>query len=140
MSDELETSGTVQRPRLRSADEYRESLRDGRRVFYRGVAVEDVTAHPVFSLAVNHAALDFEMAHDEAYAGVAVGPDGYSRYFHLPQIRWAARSRPATRQSRRRDPHGSPAVRTRTPPGASEWSRCASAADRFAAVGECCAA
>jgi aromatic ring hydroxylase len=84
MSDELNAAGAAQRPRLRTAAEYRESLRDGRRVFYRGVAAEDVTTHPVFSFAVDHAALDFELAHDAGYAGLAVGPDGYSRYFHVP--------------------------------------------------------
>jgi aromatic ring hydroxylase len=83
---ELRPAGGAQ-PRLRSADEYRESLRDGRRVFYRGVAVTDVTTHPVFAHAVNHAALDFEMAHSEAYADLAIGPDGYSRYFHVPRNR-----------------------------------------------------
>ena len=85
MSDELNLPGAAGSGRLRSADEYRESLRDGRRVFYRGVAVEDVTTHPVFALAVDHAALDFEMAHSGAYAGLAVGPGGYSRYFYVPQ-------------------------------------------------------
>ena len=83
--DGLGMTGGAHAPRLRTAAEYRESLRDGRRVFYRGVAVDDVTTHPVFAHAVNHAALDFEMAHSERYAGVAVGPDGYSRYFHIPQ-------------------------------------------------------
>jgi aromatic ring hydroxylase len=73
------------RATLRTAAEYRESLRDGRRVFYRGEAVDDVTTHPVFSLAVEHAAIDFEMAHDTRYRDVAVGPDGYSRYFHVPR-------------------------------------------------------
>jgi 4-hydroxybutyryl-CoA dehydratase/vinylacetyl-CoA-Delta-isomerase len=70
---------------VRSANEYRESLRDGRRVFYRGAAVEDVTTHPVFSHAVDHAALDFELAEDPAFKDLALGPDGYSRYFHVPQ-------------------------------------------------------
>ena len=82
MSDEAQTSRPA---RLRTAEEYRESLRDGRRVFYRGTAVEDVTTHSVFKHAVNHASLDYEMAHDEAYADLAVGPDGASRYFHVPQ-------------------------------------------------------
>src|SRR3954451_5227387 len=41
--------------RLRSPEEYRASLRDGRRVFYRGEQVADVTAHEVFRHAVEHA-------------------------------------------------------------------------------------
>ena len=32
---------------LRSADDYRASLRDDRRVFFRGQPVEDVTTHPL---------------------------------------------------------------------------------------------
>jgi 4-hydroxybutyryl-CoA dehydratase/vinylacetyl-CoA-Delta-isomerase len=71
--------------RLRSANDYRESLRDGRRVFYRGTAVDDVTTDPVFSYAVDHAALDYELAEDPAFSGLALGPDGHSRYFHVPQ-------------------------------------------------------
>src|SRR5215471_4157447 len=72
------------RPRLRSADEYRESLRDGRRVFYRGERVADVTTHDVFRHAVEHASLDYRMAHDERYRELAIGADGYSRYFTVP--------------------------------------------------------
>ena len=62
MSEESSLPVAARSGRLRSADEYRESLRDERRVFYRGVAVEDVTAHPLFAVAVDHAALDFDMA------------------------------------------------------------------------------
>jgi 4-hydroxybutyryl-CoA dehydratase/vinylacetyl-CoA-Delta-isomerase len=70
--------------RLRSADEYRASLRDGRRVYYRGDRVEDVTSHAVFEHAVAHASLDYQMAHDPRFAELAV-IDGYSRYFHVPR-------------------------------------------------------
>jgi len=76
---------TDARPHLRSAEEYRASLRDGRRVFYRGEAVADVTTHEVFRHAVEHASLDFRMAHDERYRELAIGPDGYSRYFTIPR-------------------------------------------------------
>lgn len=72
-------------PRLRSADEYRESLRDGRRVFYRGEAVDDVTQHPVFARAIEHAALDYRMAHEPAYRELAVVSEGYSRYYAVPR-------------------------------------------------------
>jgi len=70
--------------RLRTADEYRASLRDGRRVFYRGQPVEDVTCHPVLAAAVEHAALDYQMAHDPRHRPLAVAPEGYSRYFTIP--------------------------------------------------------
>jgi 4-hydroxybutyryl-CoA dehydratase / vinylacetyl-CoA-Delta-isomerase len=84
MSERSQTAAGGGQSRLRTADEYRESLRDGRRMFYRGELVGDVTTHPVFAHAVDHAALDFEMAHSPRYASLAVGPDGYSRYFHVP--------------------------------------------------------
>ena len=51
---------------LMSPSEYKQSLRDGRVVYYRGERVEDVTAHPVIGVAVDHAAIDYEMAEDEA--------------------------------------------------------------------------
>lgn len=76
---------------LMSPDEYRASLRDGRRVFYRGEQVEDVTAHPVIGLAVDHATIDYEMAHsdgnpDDRDLAVAEGPHGpISRYYHIPE-------------------------------------------------------
>jgi aromatic ring hydroxylase len=72
-------------PRLRSPEEYRESLRDGRRVFYRGEPVGDVTTHPVLRVAVDHAALDYEMAESDVYRPLAVTPEGYSRYYHVPR-------------------------------------------------------
>lgn len=64
---------------LRTPDQYRESLRDNRVVYYKGQRVPDVTTHPVLGVAVNHAAIDFEDRSDLAVH------DGYSRYFKLPQ-------------------------------------------------------
>jgi aromatic ring hydroxylase len=78
--ERLTTTG----PGLRTAAEYRESLRDGRLVYYRSERVEDVTTHPVLSRAVEHAALDFELAEEDSYRGLAV-VDGHSRYYHVPQ-------------------------------------------------------
>ena len=72
-------------PRLRTPEQYRESLRDGRRVFYRAEAVPDVTEHPVFRFAVDHAALDYRMAEDPRYRDLSVTELGYSRYFAIPQ-------------------------------------------------------
>lgn len=73
---------------LRSPEEYRASLRDGRTVYFRGQRVADVTAHPVIGTAVNHACIDYAMAEEPEFRELAVvnGPTGpYSRYFHLPQ-------------------------------------------------------
>jgi aromatic ring hydroxylase len=52
-------------------------------VYYRGERVDDVTTHPVLSHAVEHAALDYEMAEQERYRDLAV-LGGASRYFHVP--------------------------------------------------------
>jgi len=72
---------------LRTPQQYIESVRDDRTVFYRGERVADVTTHPVIKKAVHHAALDFEMAEDPRYKDLAVVNDGageYSRYFKIP--------------------------------------------------------
>jgi len=73
---------------LRTPDQYKASLRDGRAVFFRGEKVPDVTTHPVIGIAVEHAALDYRMAEDAQYRELAVvkeGADQYSRYFHIPR-------------------------------------------------------
>jgi 4-hydroxybutyryl-CoA dehydratase / vinylacetyl-CoA-Delta-isomerase len=80
-----QASGVDASPRLRSPDQYRESLRDGRSVYYRGEQVEDVTTHAVLRHAVDHAAVDYELGEEPEHHEVAVGPDGYSRYFHVPR-------------------------------------------------------
>src|SRR5258708_20450046 len=73
---------------LRTAEQYKSSLRDGRAVFFRGEKVADVTTHPVIGIAVEHAALDYRMAHDPKYRELAVvkeAADEYSRYHPVPQ-------------------------------------------------------
>ncbi len=69
---------------LRTADEYVASLRDGRRVYYHGVRIADVTTHDVFSAAIRHASIDYRIAEDPSKRDLAV-IDGYSRYYHIPQ-------------------------------------------------------
>ena len=49
---------------IRTADEYRAGLSDGRRVFYRGGAVKDVVTDPDLRVAVDHSAIAFDLAHD----------------------------------------------------------------------------
>ena len=61
---------------LRTAEQYRNSLRDGRAVFFRGQKVADVTTHPVIGIAVEHAAIDYMMADDPRYRDLAVVSDG----------------------------------------------------------------
>ena len=72
---------------LRTPQQYIDSLKDNRTVYYRGEQVPDVTTHPVIKKAVHHASLDFEMAEDPAYRDLSVvteGGDTYSRYFKIP--------------------------------------------------------
>lgn len=73
---------------LRTVQQYRNSLRDGRAVYFRGEKVADVNSHPVIGLAVEHASLDYRMAEDPRYRELAVMREGgqeYSRYYHLPR-------------------------------------------------------
>ena len=73
---------------LLTVEEYKQSLRDGRTVYYRGELVNDVTTHPVIGLAVEHAAIDYRMAHDENESSLAVVNDEngrYSRYYKIPR-------------------------------------------------------
>ena len=74
---------------LRTPQQYKDSLKDGRTVWFRGARVPDVTTHPVIGVAVDHAAIDYEMAENPAYRELAVvsdGPDApYSRYYKLPE-------------------------------------------------------
>ncbi|HZP46481.1 MAG TPA: 4-hydroxyphenylacetate 3-hydroxylase N-terminal domain-containing protein [Candidatus Binataceae bacterium] len=73
---------------LKTAEQYKQSLRDGRAVFFRGEKVNDVTTHPVIGIAVEHACIDYRLAENQQYRELAVIKDGqteYSRYFHLPR-------------------------------------------------------
>ena len=73
---------------LRNVQQYVESLRDGRTVFFRGERVPDVTTHPVISVAVEHAAIDYAWPRTRATASCASCSDGdgeYSRYYQIPR-------------------------------------------------------
>jgi len=73
---------------LRTVDAYVNSLRDGRTVYFRGRRVEDVTTHPVISVAVRHAAIDYRLAEDPRHRALCVigeGSDEYSRYYQVPR-------------------------------------------------------
>jgi len=75
---------------LRTVEQYVESLRDGRTVYFRGERVPDVTRHPVISVAVKHASIDYQLAEDPVQRALAVttGADSggeYSRYYQVPR-------------------------------------------------------
>ncbi len=73
---------------LRSADDYVVGLRDGRRVHYQGKTISDVTSEPDLKVAIDHAALDFRLAHDPAHTDLTVSEiDGEpcSAYYAIPR-------------------------------------------------------
>ena len=51
---------------IRTGDEYRESISDGREVWIDGERVDDVTTHPAFKPIVDVRARIYDMAHEEA--------------------------------------------------------------------------
>ena len=50
---------------IRTGDEYRESIRDGREVWIDGERVDDVTTHPAFRPIVDVRARIYDMAHED---------------------------------------------------------------------------
>jgi 4-hydroxyphenylacetate 3-monooxygenase len=55
---------------IRTGEEYRESIRDGREVWMNGERVGDVTTHPAFKPLIDIRARIYDMAHDEATRAV----------------------------------------------------------------------
>ena len=51
---------------IRTGDEYRQSIQDGREVYLNGEQVGDVTTHPAFKPLVDIRARIYDMAHDPA--------------------------------------------------------------------------
>ena len=55
---------------IRTGEEYREKIRDGRNVWINGEKVEDVTTHPAFKPIVDVRARIFDMAHEDEFRDV----------------------------------------------------------------------
>jgi len=55
---------------IRTGQEYRDSIRDGRQVWINGERVKDVTVHPAFKPIVDVRARIYDMAHERQYADV----------------------------------------------------------------------
>ena len=74
---------------LKTPEEFKESLRDGRVVYLDGEKVDDVTTRPRLKIAVETAAADYAMAEMPEFRDLAVVDDGtgepYSRYFYWPR-------------------------------------------------------
>lgn len=74
---------------LKTFEEHREHVRDGREVYYDGERVEDVTRHPVLGIGFDHAAIDYKLAQDPEHRELATYTDpdtgeAYSRYYKMP--------------------------------------------------------
>jgi len=75
---------------LKSFDQHKESLRDGREVYFDGERVADVTAHPVLGVGMAFAGIDYKMAEDPGHRDLAVCTDprtgeAYSRFYKIPE-------------------------------------------------------
>ncbi|MBV8168933.1 MAG: 4-hydroxyphenylacetate 3-hydroxylase, partial [Alphaproteobacteria bacterium] len=67
---------------LRTGDQYRDSIRDGRAVWIDGERVADVTRHPAFKPIVDARARMYDMAHETAHRAVMTyeaGGESFSR-------------------------------------------------------------
>jgi 4-hydroxybutyryl-CoA dehydratase/vinylacetyl-CoA-Delta-isomerase len=75
---------------LITPEQYKESLNDGRVVYYKGERVENVATHPDLSVPVDLMSIDYAMTEDPKYRDLAVieDPDTgelISRYYYKPQ-------------------------------------------------------
>lgn len=75
---------------LKTVQEYKDSLKDGRLVYYKGERVMDVTTHPELSVAVDTMALDYHLAELPEYRDLATVYDEalgeqINRYYYLPR-------------------------------------------------------
>lgn len=77
---------------IRTVEEYKESLRDGRRVYIRGEKVEDITKHPILGVTCDTIAAGYELtaSKDPAVRDIFVAPhpetgEPVNRYFITPR-------------------------------------------------------
>lgn len=76
---------------LRTAEQYKAGLRDGRKVYIMGGSVPDVTENPYIKTGVETGAFDYEAAHNPALRELAIMQDpetqeDVSRYFEVPDF------------------------------------------------------
>ncbi|MBN1800845.1 MAG: hypothetical protein JW891_05020 [Candidatus Lokiarchaeota archaeon] len=75
---------------LRTAEEYKNGLRDGREVWIEGEKVEDITSHPKMKVGVETSAIDYEMAENPKFRDLAVAihpetGEPISRHYYISQ-------------------------------------------------------
>ena len=72
---------------IRTGDEYRDSIRDGREVWINGERVDDVTCHPMFKPLVDVRARIYDMQHERQFCDVMTyqeGGDSFAVGLKLP--------------------------------------------------------
>ena len=75
---------------IRTGEQYRESLRDGRHIWINGERVKDVTRHPAFKPLVDIRARIYDMAHEERFRDAltyAEGSDRNTIAYKLPKTK-----------------------------------------------------
>ncbi|MBI4611536.1 MAG: gamma-aminobutyrate dehydratase [Candidatus Rokubacteria bacterium] len=73
---------------LRTAEQYLESLRDGRTVYYRGERVADVTTHAELGIGARHCAIDYALADDPHHRDlvrVTEAGQTVNRFYKIPR-------------------------------------------------------
>jgi aromatic ring hydroxylase len=75
---------------LKSFEQHRLDLRDGREVYFEGERVADVTTHPVLGAGMAFAAIDYRLAEEKEHRELAVCTDPktgepYSRFYKIPE-------------------------------------------------------
>jgi 4-hydroxyphenylacetate 3-monooxygenase len=65
---------------IRTGEQYRESLRDGREVWINGERVKDVSRHPLFKPAVDVRARIYDMQHEKATQDIMTYEEGGERF------------------------------------------------------------
>ena len=65
---------------LRTGQQYRDSIRDGRRIWINGERVKDVTAHPQFKPLVDIRARIYDLAHEDATRDILSYEENGERY------------------------------------------------------------
>jgi 4-hydroxyphenylacetate 3-monooxygenase len=65
---------------IRTGDQYRDGLRDGREVWIDGERVADVTAHPAFKPIVDAKARMYDLAHEPPAAATMTFAEGGDRF------------------------------------------------------------
>ena len=82
---------------IRTGEEYRAGLGDGREIWIYGKRVSDVTARPAFKPGVDLKARMYDMAHEPAWAAVM----SYQEGGHYTHCLWAYRGRQQRPKCRR---------------------------------------